>query len=27
MEKRAQRIFPGATAAYEGMKLDLLRLR
>ncbi len=27
MEKRAQRIFPGATAAYEGMKLDLFRLR
>jgi len=27
MEKQAQRLFPGATAAYEGMKLDLLRLR
>jgi phosphoribosyl 1,2-cyclic phosphodiesterase len=27
MEKRAQRIFPGATAAYEGMKLDLFRSR
>lgn len=27
MEKRAQRIFPGATAAYEGMKLDLFRAR
>jgi len=25
MEKRAQRLFPGATAAYEGMKLDLFR--
>jgi len=27
MEKRAQRIFPGAVAAYEGMKLDLFRSR
>ena len=27
MEKRARRIFPGAVAAYEGMKLDLFRLR
>jgi len=27
MEKRAQRIFPGAAAAYEGMKLDLFRTR
>jgi ribonuclease BN (tRNA processing enzyme) len=27
MEKRAQRIFPAAVAAYEGMKLDLFRSR
>ncbi len=27
MEKRAQAIFPATTAAYEGMKLDLFRLR
>jgi len=27
MEKRAQRILPGAAAAYEGMKLDLFRSR
>jgi len=27
MEKRAQRLFPGATAAYEGMKLDIFRSR
>ena len=27
MQKRAQRVFPATTAAYEGMKLDLFRLR